>query len=184
MRDQVEIITDEAGNKQSVLLPYAMYEELVIALAAHDETMDKLMKMASAMVESQALRVEANTQSPTSTTMQARDSVHDLSLSPEPAQDPKQDIQSFQRARGYFTETGGFWMLAGSIARFNVSNAFEAVESLVTLRRKLVDEGVLASDPNYPDYIFTRDCYFNSASTAACIVDGNARNSPDVWRKK
>ncbi len=204
MSQKVEIITDEAGNKKSVVMPYAMYEALITALAAHDETMDKLMKTASALVESQVVRVESKAprvesqaarvesrapriESPappqTPPPIQTQERPDALSPLSEAPKDPRQDIRCYQRAKGYFTETGGFWVLEGSIARFHVSNAFEAVEALVTLRRKLIDEGVLATDPNFPEYVFMRDCYFHSASAAACIVDGNARNNPSVWRK-
>ena len=183
MNTSVEIILDEQGNKKSVLMPYALYEQLIQTLAAHDESLGKVMRIASLMVESQQTRVESKS-SPQITAGAAPPAVSHMPDAPVQPIDPKQDLRSYQRARGYFTETGGFWVLAGSIARFNVSNAFESIESLVTLRRKLIDEGVLASDPNYPDYIFTRDCYFSSASTAACIIDGNARNNPAVWKKR
>ena len=183
MTDKVEIFTDAAGNKQSVMMPFHLYERLLSALTAHETSMNVLMGIATQMVELQEIHTASPTVAAAAALPESQVLADTVPLSPA-SKDPKQDIRSYQRARGYFTETGGFWVLEGSVARFIVSNAFEAIESLVTLRRKLVDEGVLVNPDDFPDYVFTRDCYFPSASMAACIVDGNARNSPSVWRKK
>lgn len=184
MSQKVEIITDESGNKKSVVMPYALYERLITELATHNESLDKVMEAVTAIVQAQECRVESKASANVVDTKPSTDLLDEFDAAPPKPKDPKQDILRYQRARGYFTETGGFWVLEGSVARFMVSNAFEAIESLVTLRRKLIDEGVLGSDPNFPDYVFMRDCYFSSASAAACIVDGNARNNPSVWKKK
>src|SRR5688572_28678319 len=59
MSQKDEIITDEAGNKKSVVMPYALYEQLITALAAHYESLDKVMEAASAIVQAQECRVES-----------------------------------------------------------------------------------------------------------------------------
>jgi uncharacterized protein DUF4357 len=33
------------------------------------------------------------------------------------------------------------------------------------------------------NYVFTKDYEFNSKSAAACIVSGQSRSGPDVWKK-
>ena len=114
MTDKVEIITDASGNKKSVVLPYALYEQLITALAAHNESLDKVMEAASTIVQAQEYRVESKAPARVADTKSSSEveakapaklaeskssiDLSELDASQKP-KDPKQEILRYQRAR-------------------------------------------------------------------------------------
>jgi len=74
----------------------------------------------------------------------------------------------------------GFVVLKGSKAA--VSTASSMFSIFVTLRQRLIDEGVLLNKGDYME--FTDDYIFSSPSTAATMVMGRVANGLSEWKSK
>jgi hypothetical protein len=84
-------------------------------------------------------------------------------------------------ATGRLLDTGEFIVFAGSTARIKETEAFRG--SGPALRRRLVDEGVLAPI-NEESYKFTKDYIFTSPSAAADTIAGRSSNGWTAWKDK
>jgi len=89
------------------------------------------------------------------------------------------ELLYFWGAVGYRTDTGAFCVRKGSPARSYVRDSYK----YTSLRNKLIREGVLSPDNGGSNYKFTVDYHFSTRSAAACIVSGQMRSGPDVWKK-
>jgi hypothetical protein len=94
-----------------------------------------------------------------------------------------QSVWKFRKAfaTGHYTNGGAFCVRAGSKAKASMSATFNKLEDKVRTREQLIKDGTLIRKHEHHDYEFSRDCYFNSRSFAACIIDGNSRS--DGWDK-
>lgn len=99
---------------------------------------------------------------------------------------PKQKQETFfiKAARGAdgFGEpsSDGFVVFKGSKAAATIANSM--APSFVTLRQKLIDDGVLVGKGDY--YEFPDDYIFSSPSTAAVMVMGRNANGLTEWKQK
>ena len=96
----------------------------------------------------------------------------------------KQEIFSIKAARGADGQgeptSDGFVVLKGSKAAG--STVTSMTSNFLTLRRKLIDEGVLVDKGEYLE--FPDDYIFSSPSTAASIVLGRNANGLTEWKLK
>jgi hypothetical protein len=96
----------------------------------------------------------------------------------------KQEIFSIKAARGADGQgeptSDGFVVLKGSKAAG--STVTSMTSNFVSLRQKLIDEGVLVNKGEYLQ--FPDDCIFSSPSTAASIVLGRNANGLTEWKLK
>jgi hypothetical protein len=96
----------------------------------------------------------------------------------------KQEIFSIKAARGADGQgeptSDGFVVLKGSKAAG--STVTSMTSNFVSLRQKLIDEGVLVNKGEYLE--FPDDCIFSSPSTAASIVLGRNANGLTEWKLK
>lgn len=96
----------------------------------------------------------------------------------------KQEIFSIKAARGTDAQgeptSDGFVVLKGSKAAG--STVASMTSNFVTLRQKLIDEGVLVDKGEYLE--FSDDYIFSSPSTAASIVLGRNANGLIEWKLK
>jgi hypothetical protein len=74
----------------------------------------------------------------------------------------------------------GFVVLKGSKAAATIVNSM--TQSFITLRQRLIDEGILVSKDGYLE--FTDDYIFSSPSTAAVMVMGRNANGLTEWKSK
>lgn len=74
----------------------------------------------------------------------------------------------------------GFVVFKGSKAAATIVNSM--TPSFITLRHRLIDEGVLVDKGDY--YEFPEDYIFNSPSTAAVMVMGRNANGLTEWKQK
>jgi len=74
----------------------------------------------------------------------------------------------------------GFVVLKGSKAAATIVNSM--TPSFITLRQKLIDQGVIIDKGEY--YEFPEDYIFSSPSTAAVIVMGRNANGLTEWKQK
>ncbi len=74
----------------------------------------------------------------------------------------------------------GFVVFKGSKAAATIVNSM--TPSFITLRQKLIDEGVLVDKGDY--YEFPEDYIFSSPSTAAVMVMGRNANGLTEWKQK
>lgn len=99
---------------------------------------------------------------------------------------PKQKQETFfiKAARGADglgePSSDGFVVFKGSKAAATIVNSMAL--SFVTLRQKLIDDGVLVDKGDY--YEFTEDYIFSSPSTAAVMVMGRNANGLTEWKQK
>lgn len=83
-------------------------------------------------------------------------------------------------AKGQRTETG-FVVYARSTAVAKERPSAETQHPfVVTLRRKLVQDGTLIDKDGY--YVFTKDTEFSSPSAAAAVIHGGGAAGPVAWR--
>jgi len=96
----------------------------------------------------------------------------------------KQEIFSIKSARGADGQgepsSDGFVVLKGSKAAATIVNSM--TPSFITLRQRLIDEGVLVDKGEY--YEFPEDYIFNSPSMAAVMVMGRNANGLTEWKQK
>ncbi len=99
---------------------------------------------------------------------------------------PKQKQETFfiKAARGADglgePSSDGFVVFKGSKAAATIVNSMTS--SFITLRQKLIDEGVLVGKGDY--YEFHEDYIFSSPSTAAVMVMGRNANGMTEWKQK
>lgn len=99
---------------------------------------------------------------------------------------PKQKQETFfiKAARGAEglgePSSDGFVVFKGSKAAATIVNSM--TPSFITLRQKLIDEGVLVDKGDY--YEFPEDYIFSSPSTAAVMVMGRNANGLTEWKQK
>lgn len=99
---------------------------------------------------------------------------------------PKQKQETFfiKAARGADglgePSSDGFVVFRGSKAAATIVNSM--TPSFITLRQKLIDEGVLVDKGEY--YEFPEDYIFSSPSTAAVMVMGRNANGLTEWKQK
>ena len=74
----------------------------------------------------------------------------------------------------------GFVVLKGSKAAATIVNSM--TPSFITLRQKLIDQGVIIDKGEY--YEFPEDYIFSSPSTAAVIIMGRNANGLTEWKQK
>ena len=53
-----------------------------------------------------------------------------------------------------------------------------------SLRKTLIDQGILKFDVQKKCYIFTEDYLFSSPSFAVCVIIGSSRSGLDAWVNK
>ena len=96
----------------------------------------------------------------------------------------KQEIFTIKSARGADGQgepsSDGFVVLKGSKAAGTIVNSMSS--NFITLRKKLIDEGVLLDRGEY--YEFSDDFIFSSPSTAAVMVMGRNANGLTEWKQK
>ena len=96
----------------------------------------------------------------------------------------KQEIFTIKSARGADGQgepsSDGFVVLKGSKAAGTIVNSMTS--NFITLRKKLIDEGVLLDRGEY--YEFSDDFIFSSPSTAAVMVMGRNANGLTEWKQK
>jgi len=96
----------------------------------------------------------------------------------------KQEIFSIKSARGADGQgepsSDGFVVLKGSKAAATIVNSM--TPSFITLRQRLIEEGVLVDKGEY--YEFPEDYIFNSPSMAAVMVMGRNANGLIEWKQK
>ena len=96
----------------------------------------------------------------------------------------KQETFSIKSARGADGQgepsSDGFVVLKGSKAASTIVNSM--TPSFITLRNRLIDEGVLVDKGEY--YEFPEDYIFNSPSMAAVMVMGRNANGLTEWKQK
>jgi hypothetical protein len=96
----------------------------------------------------------------------------------------KQDTFLIKSARGADAQgepsSEGFVVFKGSKAAATIVNSMTS--SFITLRQKLIDEGVLVDRGEY--YEFPEDYIFSSPSTAAVMVMGRNANGLTEWKQK
>lgn len=180
-----EINYDEAGKPKTVLITYEDYRNL---LAKPDEraiisqTASRISELVQQfardadLVDSDDERLIAEEMSPRNFELQELPS--DERQKPAPA-----DVRRYKNATGYY-DGHGFRVLKGSKASGYPSPTFDKLEAAATLRKNLIQGGILARDGDWGDYTFTQDYLFSSASAAACIVDGNSRSGPGAWGRR
>jgi len=85
------------------------------------------------------------------------------------------------KASGY-DKGEGFVVLAGSdaVGDKDITATFAARPGLVSLRKSLVDRGVLVAAGDH--FKFTQDYTFNSPSQAASVPIGHCVSGPDNWK--
>jgi hypothetical protein len=99
---------------------------------------------------------------------------------------PKQKHETFfiKAARGADglgePSSDGFVVFKGSKTAATIVNSMTA--SFITLRQRLIDEGVLIDKGDY--YEFPEDYIFSSPSTAAVMVMGRNANGLTEWKQK
>ena len=96
----------------------------------------------------------------------------------------KHEIFSIKAARGADGQgepsSDGFVVLKGSKAAGTIVNSM--TQNFITLRQKLINEGVLVNKGEY--YEFSDDYIFSSPSTAAVMVMGRNANGLTEWKQK
>lgn len=96
----------------------------------------------------------------------------------------KHEIFSIKAARGADGQgepsSDGFVVLKGSKAAGTIVNSM--TQNFITLRQKLINEGVLVDKGEY--YEFSDDYIFSSPSTAAVMVMGRSANGLTEWKQK
>jgi len=96
----------------------------------------------------------------------------------------KHEIFSIKAARGADGQgepsSDGFVVLKGSKAAGTIVNSMN--QNYITLREKLINEGVLVNKGEY--YEFSDDYIFSSPSTAAVMVMGRSANGLTEWKQK
>ncbi len=96
----------------------------------------------------------------------------------------KHEIFSIKAARGADGQgepsSDGFVVLKGSKAAGTIVNSM--TQNFITLRQKLINEGVLVDKGEY--YEFSDDYIFSSPSTAAVMVMGRNANGLTEWKQK
>ena len=96
----------------------------------------------------------------------------------------KHEIFSIKAARGADGQgepsSDGFVVLKGSKAAGAIVNSM--TQNFITLRQKLINEGVLVDKGEY--YEFSDDYIFSSPSTAAVMVMGRNANGLTEWKQK
>ena len=96
----------------------------------------------------------------------------------------KHEIFSIKAARGADGQgepsSDGFVVLKGSKAAGAIVNSM--TQNFITLRQKLINEGVLVNKGEY--YEFSDDYIFSSPSTAAVMVMGRNANGLTEWKQK
>lgn len=96
----------------------------------------------------------------------------------------KHEIFSIKAARGADGQgepsSDGFVVFKGSKAAGTIVNSM--TQNFVTLRQKLINEGVLVDKGEY--YEFSDDYIFSSPSTAAVMVMGRNANGLTEWKQK
>ena len=99
---------------------------------------------------------------------------------------PKQKLETFaiKAARGADGQgeptSDGFVVFKGSKAAATIVNSMTS--NFITLRQKLINEGVLVGKGEY--YEFLEDFIFSSPSTAAVMVMGRNANGLTEWKLK
>lgn len=76
---------------------------------------------------------------------------------------------------------GEFVVLSGSLARAKETNT--CPHGIKLLRQRLLNEGVLAPEPDGEHYRFTRDVGFGSPSGAGALVYGGSVNGRLYWKE-
>ena len=94
----------------------------------------------------------------------------------------RRDIDVDVNAEGYFDESSGFVVIAGSHAFVDEVPSISAVYQ--QLRARLVAEGVLAIEPGTNRYVFANEHRFSSSSQASSVVLGRVSSGPREWRHK
>lgn len=96
----------------------------------------------------------------------------------------KQEVFSIKAARGADGQgepsSDGFVVFKGSKAAGTIVNSM--TQNFITLRQKLINEGVLVDKGEY--YEFSDDYIFSSPSTAAVMVMGRNANGLTEWKQK
>lgn len=96
----------------------------------------------------------------------------------------KQETFSIKAVRGADGQgepsSDGFVVFKGSKAAATIVNSM--TPSFITLRQKLINEGVLVDKGEY--YEFSEDSIFSSPSTAAVMVMGRNANGLTEWKQK
>ena len=181
LQTDVEINYDQNGAEKSVVVPYSLYLEMLVAKTGYDDLKNKLNQMY--FILSDALPQSAPAESVEIDVDETLD-VNSNARETEPEEHIEQrDIRYYQQARGYYLpDKKRFCILAGSKARCHVSYTFESkCSGLLALRKNLISSKILTQENSWNDYVFTRDYIFSSSSAAACLVDGNSRSGPESF---